>query len=128
VRANASRPKQHRSKPAPSVLPPWPAPISACPECGHLFRPQRPKLVTVAGELQELSQQQLSIRRRQEQKQARSLDELIALGQQRGHSNPHGWARHVHAARSNAARGHARAGGNSSQETSGHIALKGLMA
>ena len=112
--------------------------ISACPECGHLFRPQRPKLVTVAGELQELSQQQLSIRRRQEQKQARSLDELIALGQQRGHSNPHGWAHHVHAARSNAARGHAsgghgasgdaRAGGNSSQETGGHAAPKGLMA
>jgi hypothetical protein len=84
--------------------------ISACPECGHLFRPQRQQLVTVAGELQELSQQQLSARRRQEQQRARSMEELIALGQQRGHSNPHGWARHVHAARSHAARNRAASG------------------
>jgi superfamily II DNA or RNA helicase len=93
--------------------------ISACPECGHLFRPQRQQLVTVAGELQELSQQQLSARRLQEQQRARSLDELIALGQQRGHNNPHGWARHVHAARSRAASGH---------EIGGHAAPKGLVA
>ena len=97
--------------------------ISACPECGHLFRPQRQQLVTVAGELQELSQQQLSARRRQEQHRARSMEELIALGQQRGLSNPHGWARHVHAARNHAARNRAASG-----HEIGGLAPKGLLA
>ena len=73
--------------------------VSACPECGHLFRPQRKKPAVVAGSLQEISQEQLKVRRKQEQGEAHSMEELIALGQRRGMKNPRGWARHVLAAR-----------------------------
>jgi hypothetical protein len=48
----------------------------------------------IAGELQELKRgQQRSARR--EQGQARTLQELIHLGQARGMKNPVGWAKHV---------------------------------
>ena len=53
----------------------------------------------VAGSLQEVSQEQLKVRRKQEQGAAHSMEELIALGQRRGMKNPRGWARHVLAAR-----------------------------
>ena len=78
--------------------------MSACPECGHLFRPQRQKPAVVAGSLQEINQEQLKLRRKQEQGQAHTLEELMALGQRRGMSNPRGWARYVLAARQT--RGH----------------------
>ncbi|WP_053068249.1 DEAD/DEAH box helicase [Synechococcus sp. GFB01] len=80
-----------------------------CPECGHRFRPERRSLKVVAGELQELGTQELRAEerrsqelkqeRKREQLEARSLEELIAVGQRRGMKNPHGWARHVLAAR-----------------------------
>ena len=78
--------------------------VSECPECGHLFRPQRKKPAVVAGSLQEISQEQLKVRRKQEQGEAHSMEQLIALGQRRGMKNPRGWARHVLAARQT--RGH----------------------
>ena len=78
--------------------------VSECPECGHLFRPQRQKPAVVAGSLQEISQEQLKVRRKQEQGEAHSMEQLIALGQRRGMKNPRGWARHVLAARQT--RGH----------------------
>jgi DNA repair exonuclease SbcCD ATPase subunit len=73
--------------------------MSTCPECGHSFRPEKRELVTVAGELKELNQQELRRCRRKEQADARSLEELVALGTQRGMKNPRGWARHVLASR-----------------------------
>ena len=78
--------------------------VSECPECGHLFRPQRQKPAVVAGSLQEISQEQLKVRRKHEQGEAHSVEQLIALGQRRGMKNPRGWARHVLAARQT--RGH----------------------
>jgi len=72
---------------------------SSCPDCGHLFRPERKKPAVVAGSLQEVSQEQLKVRRKQEQGEAHSMEELIAVGQRRGMKNPRGWARHVLAAR-----------------------------
>jgi superfamily II DNA or RNA helicase len=72
---------------------------SLCPECGKQFRPEKRQLVTVAGELSELSQQELRRERRREQRQARTAADLEALGSQRGMKNPKGWARHVIASR-----------------------------
>ena len=72
---------------------------SLCPECGKQFRPEKRQLVTVAGELSELSQQELRRERRREQRQARTAADLEALGTQRGMKNPTGWARHVIASR-----------------------------
>jgi len=66
-----------------------------CPDCGHVFAPQDAReLKVVEGELQELQRQQ-----RREQGSAQTLQELIALGHQRGYKNPVAWAKHVLAAR-----------------------------
>ena len=70
-----------------------------CPECGHQFRPEKRQLVTVAGELKEVNQQELRRLRRREQSEARTAEQLEALGKQRGMKNPKGWARHVIASR-----------------------------
>jgi DNA repair protein RadD len=67
-----------------------------CPECGHQFAPERRELEHVDGELVELQR----VERRQEQAQAATLEDLIAIGRRRGMKSPHGWARHVMAARS----------------------------
>jgi superfamily II DNA or RNA helicase len=70
-----------------------------CPECGHHFRPERRSYAVVAGELQEVRATELKQQRKREQLEAKSLEELIAVGQRRGMKNPSGWARHVLAAR-----------------------------
>jgi len=80
------------------------SPAPRCPECGHQFRPERRSYAVVAGELQELSAEELQQRqareqRKREQQQASSIEELIAVGERRGMKNPRGWARYVLAAR-----------------------------
>ena len=72
-----------------------PANAQVCVECRHEFRPEVRELQVVPGELREL---QMRARRR-EQGGAQTLEDLIALGHQRGMKNPHGWAKHVMAAR-----------------------------
>ena len=62
-----------------------------CRECGHVFAPQeRRELQQVDGELQELA-----VAKRREQGGAQTLDDLIALGRQRGYKNPAAWAKYV---------------------------------
>lgn len=69
-----------------------------CSECGHAFQPERRTIETVEGELVEVEARQREARR--EQASAATLEELIAIGRRRGMKSPHGWARHVMAARS----------------------------
>jgi len=69
-----------------------------CSECGYEFQPECRTITTVEGELVEVEARQREKRR--EQAQAATLDELIAIGKRRQMKNPHGWARHVMAARS----------------------------
>ena len=71
---------------------------SKCSECGHVFTAApRGELLQVDGELVE---RKLEIQaRRAEQSSAQSLEDLIRIGHRRGMANPHGWARHVLAAR-----------------------------
>ena len=72
-----------------------PSAAQVCRECGHMFAPQEQReLKVVEGELQELQRQQ-----RREQGSAQTLQQLIALGHQRGYKNPVGWAKHLMAAR-----------------------------
>ena len=66
-----------------------------CQECGHEFAPEVRELRTVPGELVELAARA----RKREQGSAQTLEDLIMLGRQRGMKNPHGWAKHVLAAR-----------------------------
>ena len=69
-----------------------------CGECGHVFTaaPRR-ELEQVDGELIEREFQKRE--RRREQGHAQTIADLVELGRQRGMKNPHGWARHVWAAR-----------------------------
>ena len=57
-----------------------------------------------AGELQELAREAVARSRRRDQAQARTLQELIHIGQARGMNNPVAWAKHVHFARQQAGR------------------------
>jgi superfamily II DNA or RNA helicase len=69
-----------------------------CRECGHVFAPQETReLKQVEGELVEV----VARERKREQGSAQSLQDLIALGQQRGYKNAVAWAKHVMYARSN---------------------------
>ena len=94
------RMRRTRGTPAPSVrtCPQCfaafkPGPI--CPLCGAQCAPIKSRVIReLAGELQELRRDQQRTARR-EQGQARTLQELIHLGQARGMKNPAGWAKHV---------------------------------
>jgi superfamily II DNA or RNA helicase len=66
-----------------------------CGECGHTFAAEVRELQQVEGELVELQRRQA----KREQGGAQSLQDLIALGHQRGYKNPVGWAKHLLAAR-----------------------------
>ena len=68
---------------------------AVCGECGHEFRTEVRELQVVEGELKELA-----VTKRREQGTAQSLEQLVALGQQRGYRNPVAWAKHVMYARS----------------------------
>lgn len=74
-----------------------------CGDCGHVFTAaSRRELQQVDGELvkRDLQNRQREIvGRRREQGHAQTIADLVELGRQRGMKNPHGWARHVWAAR-----------------------------
>jgi superfamily II DNA or RNA helicase len=73
-------------------------PQPQCPVCGAECAPPPRELKQVAGELQELRRE--AVRQRSaERKKARTLQELIHVGQARGMKNPVGWAKHVYFAR-----------------------------
>lgn len=74
-----------------------PAPI--CPCCGAACAPPPRMIRQQDGELKELARQAVQRAHRRDQGQARTLQQLIQLGQRRGMKNPVAWAKHVHFAR-----------------------------
>jgi DNA repair protein RadD len=70
-----------------------PAPI--CPECGHLYDIKVRKLEQQDGELVELNAAWMKKQRQQEQGQAQSYEDLVALAKSRGYRMPHFWAKRV---------------------------------
>lgn len=84
-------------KVCPSCFSTIPSHRPVCPDCGHEFVAERRELEHVEGELVEVELQRREQRR--EQATARTVEELVEIGKRRGMKNPHGWARHVHAAR-----------------------------
>jgi superfamily II DNA or RNA helicase len=75
------------------------APAPQCPVCGTPSKLSTREIKQQAGELQELAREAVARSRRRDQGQARTLQELIHLGQARGMKNPVAWAKHVHFAR-----------------------------
>ena len=75
------------------------APAPLCPVCGTPSKLSTRELKHQAGELQELAREAVARSRRRDQAQARTLQELIHIGQARGMKNPVAWAKHVHFAR-----------------------------
>lgn len=76
-----------------------PAAAQKCRECHRPFPVQARKIEEVAGTLSEVEITRMRRQAAREQAAAKTLEELIAVGMARGMKNPHGWARHVHAAR-----------------------------
>jgi DNA repair protein RadD len=93
--------KQQQSisvKVCPKCFASMPSAKPRCSECGHVFSAApRAELQQIDGEL--IEREFRKRERRQEQGSAQTFDELVELGRQRGMKNPHGWARHVWAAR-----------------------------
>lgn len=79
--------------------------VRECPYCGHPVPFRERVLDVVDGELQRIREAQAAeIKRkqaRQEQGQARSIDDLVALGVKRKMKNPAYWAAMVYASREN---------------------------
>jgi DNA repair protein RadD len=71
-----------------------------CGYCGHQFEVKPRSLEQVDGDLVEIDPATLRRERQREQSNAKSFDELVALGKRRGYKNPYGWAKHLASARS----------------------------
>lgn len=79
-----------------------PAPV--CPNCGHESPIASREVETKEGNLAEINPSAIRAARKQEERRASSIDELIAIGRARGYKSPEGWARNYHTARSGAPR------------------------
>jgi len=78
-----------------------PIALPSCPHCGNAQEAGGGgrKLEQVAGDLKEVDRDEARRAHLREQSGAKSLDELIALGRQKGYKNPEAWASHVYTAR-----------------------------
>ena len=74
-------------------------PASECPECGHEYEMKKREIEQQDGELVELNMAWIKKQRQQEQGQARSYEDLVALGKSRGMKLPQFWAAKVIKAR-----------------------------
>jgi len=70
-----------------------PAPV--CPNCGHVYEIQYREVEEVDGDLGEVNVRERRLQRKREQSAAQSLDDLVALGRERGYKHPEKWAGHV---------------------------------
>ncbi len=74
-------------------------PKPACPACGHVYLIVGREVEQVAGDLVAIDVEALRQQRCAVQAKARSLEDLVRVGIERGMKSPEGWAAHVAAAR-----------------------------
>ncbi len=72
-------------------------PAPRCPECGYLYPVQHRHIDEIEGELKELDPSKMRSEQNLQQAQAKTLEKLKEIEQQRGHRE--GWAAHVEKAR-----------------------------
>lgn len=76
------------------------ASVDQCKYCGHKFIGMPREIEQVEGELEEVDVKALlRDERLREQAQAKSLDDLVAIGKLRGYKNPQKWAGVIYASR-----------------------------
>jgi DNA repair protein RadD len=78
-----------------------PSTANPCPECGHQVEQARRELVTIEGDLRELTGAELRRQERREVVQARTREELEAIARDRGYKP--GWVKHILQARGHVA-------------------------
>lgn len=74
----------------------------ACPHCGKRLQAEPKPIAIAEGELRELTERakaELRQQRKREQAEAKTLEQLVALGRQRGYRSPITWALKVSAGR-----------------------------
>lgn len=71
-------------------------PFSECPACGHAVERQVRSIQQVEGTLVELDKEKLARMRKKEQRDAKSLEDLIELGKSRGYKFPEAWAKKIY--------------------------------
>ena len=69
-------------------------PAPACPQCGHTPEVKPREIEQVEGTLEEVKRRAALVKKR-EQRECESLEDLIALGKQRGYKNPTFWAQRI---------------------------------
>lgn len=77
-----------------------------CPHCGKLLQAEAKPVEVADEDLQERTEadkRAVRARLKQEQAEAKTLDDLVALGRKRGHKHPIKWANHVYGNRRRAA-------------------------
>lgn len=83
-------------------------PFKKCPSCGHVEEPSEGRggrtIKEIEGELEEIDVERQRVERKQEQAQARSLEDLVKLATARGYKSPAKWAAHIFTARQAKAR------------------------
>lgn len=70
-------------------------PAPQCSNCGHVYEVQSREIEQIDGELVELDREAMRQKAKIQQAQARTLDQLIELGRERGYKNPEFWAAKV---------------------------------
>lgn len=70
-----------------------------CPDCGHANKLKERKVKQVSGDLVELQKRTARKQERTKQGAAKTYNDLVELGIQRGYKKPHAWARHVYNSR-----------------------------
>lgn len=68
-------------------------PAPQCPFCGHVYEAQPREVEERAGELVEIDKERVRHAMKEETRNARTEEALIALGRSRGYKDPAGWAR-----------------------------------
>ncbi len=73
--------------------------VPKCLYCGHEFIVKSREVEEVDGELEEVDSVALKVARKQEQWNAKTFEQLVALGKERGYKNPNRWAYFIHESR-----------------------------
>lgn len=74
-------------------------PAPKCPSCGYRYEAEGREIDVKEGDLVEVDVEAIKAARKKEEREARTLEQLIALGKKRGYQSPERWAMHRFEAR-----------------------------